>query len=129
MRPIGAELVTTISQQPPIWEPPSHYSMDISLSASHFIAACRMCCFVWIRRDYKLFCKQSPQTICPADIDCCLPSNHDHIPTNIICFELQKPAIRLGLSKDDLIIKCAFYLLVLDNFDININEIGHLLTD
>ena len=95
----------------------------ISLSASHFIAACRMCCFVWIRRDYKLFCKQCPQTICQADIDGCVPSNHDHIPTNIICFELQKPAIKLGLSKDDLIIKCAFYLLVFYNFDININEI------
>ena len=39
MRPIGGELVTTItsphlsvSQQPSIWEPPSHYSMLIPLS-------------------------------------------------------------------------------------------------
>ena len=32
--------------------------------------------------------------------------------------------IRLGLSKDDLIIKCAFYLVVLDNFDIIFDKIS-----
>ena len=46
MRPIGGELVTTITnsqllrdsfslyQQPPIWEPPSHYSMAVLVSRS-----------------------------------------------------------------------------------------------